>query len=789
MKVKCLGKVVAAVACACASRAADFYVSPEGSDAANGSKESPLATPAAARDAARNAGGAARRIVLLPGDHFMKAALELDARDSGLTIESAVTNSVTLYGGKLVAGWKRDGESLWCADLPEAKAGAWDFRALVVNGRLAERARLPESGAFAHQSVFDVKWLSSVGGGWERKPTVSELTTLVYSTTNLPAALEVRNAEVRVYHMWDESLVGLASNDVARHTLHFATPAKSPAGAFGVKKYVVFNTREGLTRPGQWYLDRVVGRVVYWPLAGEDMTKAKVVAPTLERVIRVQGTEKSPAERIALRGFSVQATTTPLRPAGFSASEYDGAVVLVNASACELADVDICNVGGQAVKAWNVKGCRIAGCDIHDIGACGIRLGGDACAVVSNRICYVGRYHPSATALSVAHKLSDAAPDGVHVYRNEIHDAPYCGMIGGGGGHVFEENLIYRVMRELQDGGAIYGGMKRCVIRGNVVRDVVKMGEGYGVSSYYLDEGAEDCVVERNVSIGCERPVHNHIASGILIRDNVFVADGDMSLSFARSRRCEVVSNRLVAAGRITVSPPNAVTRWEGNVLMCSGVTNAHEIGGAMPPAPAPARRTYPVPAARAPQPPTLDGEIGAEEWPGGLLSLDREPSRWSASGAPAFAEVCYDDACLYVAFNAVLFDITRLRRGAEWGACDGAEVCVAGPAGTFVLRGFSGGEHVSVAEAGVSAEAAQRLGAAARFCAKPYGKTTGDWKSGWRCEWAIPFGALGVKPEAGCKIPFNLGLYRAEDGVWRCLEGTLGENWRLGQAVVLQLK
>jgi len=47
----------------------------------------------------------------------------------------------------------------------------------------------------------------------------------------------------------------------------------------------------------------------------------------------------------------------------------------------------------------------------------------------------------------------------------------------------------------MQDGGAIYGGMRNCVLRGNMVRDVVKMGEGYGVSSYYLDEGARDCVV------------------------------------------------------------------------------------------------------------------------------------------------------------------------------------------------------------------------------------------------------------------------------------------------------
>jgi len=778
---------------ATAAHAAHFFVSPAGSDANPGTADRPFATLEAARDAARKTGAGPHRIELLPGDYFLAKPFDLDGRDNGLTVEAS-SNGVTLYGGKAVGGWRRDGDRFWCADVPGVKEGAWDFRALAVNGHLPDRARLPESGTFTHQSVFDVKWLSSVGGGWERKPTKEELTTLVYSPTNLPATLDVRNAEVRVYHMWDESLVGVASNDVANHTLHFTVAAKSPAGSFGVKKYVVFNTREGLTHPGQWYLDRTAGRVVYWPLPGEDMAKAKVVAPTLERVVRVQGTEKAPAERIALRGFSVQATTTPLKPAGFSASEYDGAVVLMNATDCALANVEICNVGGQAVKAWNLKRCRIAGCDIHDIGACGIRAGGDVCAVVSNRICRVGCYHPSATALSVSHKLSDAATEGFHVYRNEIHDVPYCGMIISGGGHLVEENLLYRVMRELQDGAAIYGGAKKCVLRGNLVRDVVKMGEGYGVSSYYLDEGSADCIVEHNVSLGVERPVHNHISSDLIIRDNVFVAETNMSLSFPRSRRCVFTGNTLFAPGKVTLSPPNAVTAWSNNVVFHQGLDKGgtpqpFSITDAAPAADAPGRRSWPFTATQTPQAPAIDGEIGADEWTAPSTGVDREPSRWGASGAPAFARFAYDDTNLYVAVNTVLFDIGKLSKGGAWGKDDGMEIDIAGDKGTYVLHGFADGTCASVADAGAPADAVAALGSAVRFAAKPYGKTKGDWKSGWRCEWAIPFAALGIKPEPGKKVAFNLGLYRAEDGVWRCLEGTCAENWRLDQAATLQFK
>ncbi len=773
---------------------ADFFVAPAGDDSRSGAKDQPVATLAAARDAARKAGAGPHRIVVLPGEYCLEKTLELDARDNGLTLEAAATNSVVLYGGRPVTGWRRDGANLWCADLPGVKEGTWDFRALVVNGRMPERARLPESGTFAHLSVFDVKWLSSVGGGWERKPSRAELTMLLYDPKDLPATTEVRNAEVRVYHMWDESLVGVASNDVARHALTFSTPAKSPAGSFGVKKYVVFNTREGMTRPGQWYLDRTAGRLVYWPLPDEDMAQAKVVAPVLERVIRMAGTPQAPAERITLRGFSVQATTTPLKPAGFGAGDYDGALNLVHLRRCAVEDLEICNVGGQGIQSSNLTACRIERCEIHHTGACGIRTGGTVSSVANNHIHHVGVYHPSAVALQAGHTLTEADPQGFHLYRNEIHDTPYCGIILTGGGHLVEENLICRVMRELQDGGAIYGGVKKCILRGNVVRDVVKMGEGYGVSSYYLDEGSEECVVERNVSVGVERPVHNHIASDLIIRDNVFISETDMSLSFPRSRRCAFTGNTVFAPGKITVSPPNAVTLWTNNIVIHDGlgkggVPQAFTIGDAMPAADAPGRRTYPFAVARALQPPVLDGEIGTDEWPGSMQGVDREPSRWSASGAPAYAKFAYDDQCLYVAVNVVLFDIAKLSTGGTWGKDDGAELCIAGDKAAFVLRGFADGTLRSATDAGASAEAAERLGKAARFTAKPYGKTKGDWKSGWRGEWAIPFEALGLKPAAGMKVAFNLGLYRAEDGVWRCLEGTRAENWRLDQAAVIQLK
>lgn len=773
--------------------AATFFVAPNGKAANAGNREQPLATLEAARDAARKAGAGPHQIVVLPGDYFLETTLTLEPRDNGLSIEAQPAGKATFYGGTLVTGWRRDGDRFWSADLPGVKEGKWDFRALVVDGQMPARARMPESGTFLHQSVFAVNWLSSVGGGWERKPTREELSTMLYDPKDLPATLEVKNAEVRVYHMWDESLVGVSANDTQRHALTLAPLSHSPPGAFGVKKYVVFNTREGMTRPGQWYLDRKLGRLVYWPLPGQDMAKLKVVAPRLERLIVVAGNKKQPVEKIVLRGLVLQATNTPLKPSGFGAGGLPAALTLTAAQNCTLEGLEICNVGGQGV-ASQLRDCRIDGCHIHHTGACGLRVEGANTRVSHNHIHHVGVYHPSAVAVSAGHRTGPENEKGLHLLRNEIHDAPYSGIAAGGSNHLFEENLIYRVMRELQDGAAIYGGLIRSVFRGNVVRDVVTMGEGYGVSSYYLDEGARDCIIERNLSIGVERPTHNHIARNTIIRDNVFVADGDMTLSFARSAGCTVENNLMFVPGQLKVGQPSAIKSWKGNTIFHNGqdkagAAQAFTIDDALPPAPKVERKKWALPVVRAQRAPRIDGQIEPDEWPGKNQRLDRGITRDPAAGPPVFFKLCYDDRCLYVAMTLVMFDPAKMRKGATWGQDDGAEVCIAGLADgkptTFVVHGFACGKAESVTLAGAPPAAAERLGRGVQFAAQDWKK----WGGGWHGEWAIPFDALGLKPTPKLKVAFNLGAYRCEDQVWTCWEGTLAENWRLDQAGMMQLK
>ena len=545
-----------------------FFVAVNGSDSWSGRlpapnpdrTDGPFATVGAACGAARKQDAdQSQKVIIQAGRYFLDKLLELNAGDTGLTIESAPGADVCLYGGRKVTGWQKDGAKFYSAALDGVKNRKWDFRALVVNGRFCSRARLPEEGFFEHLSSFDVPWMSTTGGGWKRKPTNEELTTLKYRSEDIGPWLDVGNAEVTVYHMWDESMVGLKAMDTVTRTLTFASPSGHPPGAFGVKKYVIWNVREGMAEPGQWYLDRTAGKLVYWPISGEDMAKAEVFAPVIESIIRIRGTRERPARDITVRGLTLSVTTTPLEAGGFGAGKFDGAISVASAENCRLIGLKIVNVGGQGIKASG-DGLRIERCHVHNSGACGIRCRGAEAVVTDNHIHDVGLTYPSAIA------LQGGGRDCI-ISHNEIHDCPYTAINCGGQRNRIEQNLIYHAMKELHDGGGIYCfAGKDLVLRGNFIRDIIDTG-GYGASAYYLDERSENCLVEGNLSVGILRPSHNHMAKGNTIRNNVFISDAEAKITFPKSSNYTFERNVIRAKGQIVLENPDAITTLRNNVL------------------------------------------------------------------------------------------------------------------------------------------------------------------------------------------------------------------------------
>ena len=556
----------------------NFFVSPEGNDSWSGGRpepnvektDGPFATLQAARDAARGLNEQPRRIIVLDGRYFLQEPLELDARDMGLTIEAAPGAKVVLYGGRKVTGWEKDGEKFYSIALPGIKEGKFDFRAFFVNGRFCQRARLPKQGFFNHLSTFDRHMLD----GTRRKSTVEQKTTMKYDPNDIGPWLDPNNAEIRVYHMWDESLVGIASNDTKANILKFTSPTGYPPGTFGVKKYIVWNVREGMTQPGQWYLDRSKGKLVYWPLPTEKISKVEAIVPTIERIIRIQGTKDKPAKNITLRGIALSVTTTPITAGGFGAGKFDGAVALRSVQNCHLEDLEISNVSGYAIKA-SESNLRVEKCHIHHTGAGGIKFDGQGALITDNHIHDVGLLYPSGIGIWATGKATTLS-------HNEIHDTTYTAIDCGGRDHLIEYNLIYRPMLELCDGGAIYTYEgKNVVIRGNFAKDIAAVYDDYGTCAYYLDEHSENCLVENNLSINISWPSHNHKAKNNTIRNNFFITrfDEETRLEFNMSSDYVFEKNVVYATGPLIIRNREAITTFRNNVIFSEkGPVKCHKL-------------------------------------------------------------------------------------------------------------------------------------------------------------------------------------------------------------------
>ena len=587
-------------------------------------------------------------VLFAPGDYFLDSPLVLETADSELTLRAEKPGTACLRGDVKLTQWVSDGDGLCAADVPGVKEGRHDTRTLIVNGAFAPRAELPGGGKrFQLTDACTLQMRSAMEGFWNRPPTDRETRSFGYKPEDLPQGLDISNAEVRIFHVWSESLVGIASNVVAEHRIWLKKNIP-PIGIWNRRDYIVYNTREGLKEAGQWYLDRTRGKVVYRPKPGEDMKKLSVSVPVLEVLLTAKD-----VKNLTLDGLAFTGTTPPLMRAGFAGLDLPGAVQFSGSSdGLRLENLSFFFTGGTALQVNRAPDARVAACRFTDIGGVGARVYGEKLEFVSNRIERVGVQYPSACGAS-------AGGDKAHVWRNTVTDGPYSGILAGGVGAVYEENRIARVMRLLSDGAAFYGGYNRCTFRNNVIEDIKTVGGGYGGNGLYNDEGGYGNVFEGNVTVDVPNPFHMHMTRGNVLRNNTFIIHGDATLSFQDSIEAVFEGNRVYYGGKYRVVGPEAIAVWKDNVFFGPfGLQTELK-----PDAPVEKQKTVTV----------------GREKPGARIGIDRYEDGRRHGGSPMNGNVWWDDAALHVRFKIVHMSDEPIKAGTSWGEADGVRLTVNG--------------------------------------------------------------------------------------------------------------
>lgn len=313
---------------AAADYQAVFYVSPDGSDTADGSKEAPFQTLTRARDAVRkiNANMSGDICVYLRGGTYrITEPITLDPQDSGTNghqiIYQAYEDEVPLISGAVqVTGWKKYNDKLYCATLDRG----YKLRNLYVNDH---RANMASKGATSTGGYGDYN-ISKGQTDWAwdsgKKSDGS-----VYNSNEMPTLtknwddLEIINGTT-----WNENIVcvreGFANNGsvVLLYQQPYGAIAQTPGwgAGFSVQAYhTIYNAFEFLDSAGEFYYDKTDKMLYYYPYDWEDMSQADVEAPIAETLLDIAGENTSNrVKNISVSGITFAHTDYMLQKVGNS---------------------------------------------------------------------------------------------------------------------------------------------------------------------------------------------------------------------------------------------------------------------------------------------------------------------------------------------------------------------------------------------------------------------------------------------------------------------------------------
>lgn len=501
------------------SLAADIQLSPTG----------PISTPQAARDAARAAPKPVR-IVVEEGVYPVTETLTLGKDDSQVTWSGG---KAVFMAGKAISGWQKTDGGLWKAAVPDK---GWKFEQLWINGRRATLARSPNKG-YHHIT-------EAVGAGVfpDLKENMNfhafSIAQEQYDVLKKIPQAERDGVLLTVTHAWAVAQCRIKELNDEVLAVRIKGRSRYPFVEFEPdQRWWVENFRAALDAPGEWFLDHAKGELLYLPLPGEDMTKAEVIAPVVDKFLSIKG-----AHDVRFKGISFQSSNYHYPADGLhdgqAATTSDGSIEIEDSSAIHFTNCEIAHTGLHAI--WFKNGCAdssVTHCHMHDLGGGGVYVGETARPAderVNHHViiddCIIqhgGRLHPSACGVVLTHTQHCA------VTQCDIGDLYYTGVSAGwnwGYGDtasretLVENNHIHHLgWAYLSDMGGYYGlgTSPGTIVRGNHVHHVAS--HRYGGWGLYNDEGSADTLMENNlVHDTWNAGFHQHYGYFNTVRNNIF---------------------------------------------------------------------------------------------------------------------------------------------------------------------------------------------------------------------------------------------------------------------------
>lgn len=459
-----------------------IYVSPTGNDKNQGTKEKPVFSFEKAQRLARKSPKNANvEIIFANGTYYLPQTINFSPVDNKASVfyKAEVEGKAVLSGGCLLhLKWQYSENKIFVAKI----RGNTTIDQLYINGIRQRMARFPN--AVAGKKVFDA-W--ELNHNAKADPANDALSPERIARWKNPAGGFI--------HAMHSSLWGdmhwIIKGKNADGTLNYEGGWQNnrPSPMHPVYR-IVENIFEELDAPGEWFFDASKHLLYYIPEPGTDLKTAKVEIVRLKHLIEFNGTKEEPVKSVQLEGFvfrhaarTFMDNKEPLLRSDWTVYR-GGAIVYNGAEACNIANCEFDQVGGNAIFVNNYnRKITIRGCYIHNSGANGVAFVGDPatvrsplfrygkqdfqnldrtpgpkgenfpedCLVEDCLITMTGRdeKQTAPVQISMSHKI--------RINHCSIYDVPRAGINineGTYGGHIIENCDIFNTVLETGDHGS-----------------------------------------------------------------------------------------------------------------------------------------------------------------------------------------------------------------------------------------------------------------------------------------------------------------------------------------------
>ena len=457
---------------------AAIYVSPNGSDAANGSENAPVKTVQQALTISVSKNDPT--ILFQDGTYHLNGPLELLAQHSGSVTKPRVFKAIhegkVIFsaGTKVNAKWTLHKDGIYKSTIPASLDLTKGCDGLYIKGEQPRMARFPNYDKNA-------RWLK--GSSAES-----------FSPTRIKTWKDPKDGILHAMHKshWGGTHFTITGKKSDTECSLVGGWMNNRGNPIHPTDRFVENIFEELDTTQEWYLNKQT-RTLYYKPVNKLPQDSEIILSTNESIIRANGTDKQPVKHITFEGISFQHTVRTFMKTKEALLRSDwriyrgGAVFLVGAENVTIKNCEFTNLGGNAFFASGYnKDHLITGSHFHQIGAGAINFVGSTDAVYNPRFDPYGRpdawekinkidkgpktneYPRSCVAtdslihdiglvekqvaglqISVAHKIT-----GSHL---SIYDVPRSGINiseNAFGGHLIDQCDVFDTVQESSDHGS-----------------------------------------------------------------------------------------------------------------------------------------------------------------------------------------------------------------------------------------------------------------------------------------------------------------------------------------------